>query len=137
MKKTEWANELHDRKYNCCQATACVYAEELGADRAEVFRIAEGFGLGAGCMEGICGALSGALMLAGLKNSDGNLEAPGSKPETYKLSEEIVRLFRDRVGALVCREIKGVDTGVVLCTCPDCIRTAVEIGQEVLGLPME
>lgn len=134
MDKKELAIALHDKKYNCCQAVACAFCEEVGMDEATLFRIGEGFGLGMGCMEGTCGALSGAIMLAGLKNSDGNIDAPATKAETYKLSKELLQKFQERTGSTVCKELKGVESGKVLCSCPDCIRIGVEVAQEVLGL---
>lgn len=133
MDKKELAIALHDKKYNCCQAVACAFCEEVGMDEATLFRIGEGFGLGMGCMEGTCGALSGAIMLAGLKNSDGNIDAPATKAETYKLSKELLQKFQERTGSTVCKELKGVESGKVLCSCPDCIRIGVEVAQEVLG----
>lgn len=134
MDKKELAIALHDKKYNCCQAVACAFCEEIGMDEATLFRIGEGFGLGMGCMEGTCGALSGAIMLAGLKNSDGNIDAPATKAETYKLSKELLQKFAEKTGSTVCKELKGVETGQMLCSCPDCIRIGVEVAQEVLGL---
>ena len=85
-------------------------------------------------MEGTCGALSGAIMLAGLKNSDGNIDAPATKADTYKLSKELLQKFVEKTGSSVCKELKGVETGKVLCSCPDCIKIGVEVAQEVLGL---
>lgn len=134
MTKKEKAIELHDKRFNCCQAVACAFAEEIGMDEATLFKIGEGFGLGMGCMDGTCGALSGAIMLAGLKNSDGNLDAPATKADTYKISKEILNRFREKCGGTICRELKGVDTGKLLCTCPDCITNAVEVVEEVLKL---
>ena len=134
MDKKELAIALHDKKFNCCQAVACAFAEEVGIDEAALFKIGEGFGLGMGCMEGTCGALSGAIMLAGLKNSDGNIDAPATKADTYKLSKELLQKFVERTGSSVCKELKGVETGKVLCSCPDCIKIGVEVAQEVLKL---
>ena len=134
MDKKELAIALHDKKFNCCQAVACAFAEEVGSDEATLFKIGEGFGWGMGCMEGTCGALSGAIMLAGLKNSDGNIEDPATKAATYKLSKELLQRFVEKTGSSVCKELKGVETGKVLCSCPDCIRIGVEVAQEVLGL---
>ena len=99
-----------------------------------LFKLGEGFGLGMGCMEGTCGALSGAIMLAGLKNSDGNIDAPATKADTYKLSKELLEKFAEKTGSTVCKELKGVETGKMLTSCPDCIRIGVEVVQEVLGL---
>lgn len=134
MDKKEKAIALHDKKFNCCQAVACAFASEVGMDEKTVFQAGEGFGLGMGGMDATCGALSGAVMLAGLKNSDGDIDAPGTKQDTYKLSRELVTRFKEKTGSTVCRELKGVDTGTVLCSCPDCIRRGVEVVQEVLGL---
>jgi hypothetical protein len=32
--------------------------------------------------------------------------------------------FKAAAGATICRELKGVDTGKVLCACDDCVRIA-------------
>ena len=134
MNKKELADHLHNSKYNCAQAVLLAFADEIGEDKEVLFRISEGFGFGAGCGEGICGALSGAIMLAGLKNSDGNLEAPGTKASTYKIAKEMKEKFVTKTGGLICKDLKGLDGGKVLCSCPDCIGYAVEVLEEVLGL---
>lgn len=134
MTKKELAINLHDKKYNCAQSVACAFAEEVGVDMEVLFRACEGFGLGMGGMNGTCGAISGAVMLASFKNSDGNLNAPATKQATYALAREIVAKFEEKNKATRCRDLKGVDTGTVLRSCPGCIEDAVEIVQEVLGL---
>lgn len=133
MDKKELAIAYHDKNYNCCQAVVCAFAEETGVDAALLFQAAEAFGLGMGGMEGTCGALSGAVMLAGMKNSDGNLNAPSTKADTYKLAREMVKRFQEKTGSTICKELKGIETGKVLCSCSDCIRCGVEVVQEVLG----
>lgn len=134
MTKKELAIELHDKKYNCAQAVACAFAEEVGVDIETLFRACEGFGLGMGGMNGTCGAISGAIMLAGFKNSDGNINTPGTKASTYQLSKAILEKFAEKNQSTRCRDLKGVDTGTVLRSCPGCIEDAVEIVQEILGL---
>lgn len=134
MTKKELAIALHDRKFNCCQAVACAFAQEAGVDVPTLFKAAEGFGLGMGGMSGTCGALSGAILLAGFVNSDGNLDAPATKADTYKLSKELLEKFREKCGSTICQELKGIGTQKVLCTCPDCIANAVETVTQVLKL---
>ncbi len=133
MDKKELAIALHDKKFNCCQSVACAFAEEAGVSEEVLFKAGEGFGLGMGCTECTCGALTGAILLAGFQNSDGNLDNPGTKADTYKLSKEMVTLFKEKTGGLICKDLKGIETGTVLCSCPDCIRKGVEVVQEVLG----
>lgn len=134
MTKKEVAIDLHNRKYNCAQAVACAFAEEAGAGHELLFRLCEGLGLGMGCMEGTCGAVSGAVLLAGLKNSDGNTSDPATKADTYRLSKEIVQKFKEKNQAIRCHDLKGVGAGAPLRSCQGCIEDAVEIVQEVLGL---
>lgn len=134
MTKKELAISLHNRKYNCCQSVACAFADEAGIDPQLLFRAAEGFGLGMGCMQCTCGALSGAILLAGLMNSDGDLENPATKASTYQLCKRLVTAFEQKAGSTVCKELKGIETGSVLHSCPDCIKDGVEIVQEILEL---
>lgn len=134
MTKKELAIALHDKKYNCCQAVACAFAKEVGVPMETLFKAGEGFGLGMGCMECTCGALSGAVMLAGFCHSDGNLDNPATKAETYQLSKKLVTKFIEKNGSMLCKELKGIETGKVLRSCPGCIEDGVELVQEVLGL---
>ena len=134
MTKKELAIALHDKGYNCCQAVVCAFKEELGIDEETLFKAGEAFGFGMGSSHGTCGAVSGAVMAAGFKNSTANFDGPKSKADTYKLSKQILDTFEKKNGSLVCADLKGIETGVVLRSCPGCIEDAVEIVQEVLGL---
>ena len=77
--------------------------------------------------------ITSAVMLAGLLNSDADLEHPVSKKATYQLDREIYRIFTEKAGASICRDLKGVDTGKMLYSCEDCIRLGVEAAEAVLG----
>ena len=127
------AHERHARGYNCAQAVACAYADLVGVSEREAFRSTEGFGLGMGGMDGTCGAITGACYLVGLATSDGNLARPASKKDSYALSREIVRRFRERNGSVTCHELKGVGTDHgPLRPCPGCVEDACLILEEVL-----
>ena len=133
MNREEKAIYLHDKKFNCCQAVACAFADRLGIDEKTLFAIGEGFGFGMGAAEGTCGALSGAIMLAGLKNSDRNIDSPATKAETYKISAYIFNEFKKRAGSTICKELKGLNADKPLCSCADCIRIGAQITEEILG----
>lgn len=122
----------HDKGYNCAQAVACTYSDLVGLDEETVFRLTEALGAGMGNMESTCGAVSGACILAGLKNSSGNLEKPDSKASSYKLSREILDEFKTQNGSVVCRELKGVGTGTVLRPCAECIKDAARLAEKIL-----
>lgn len=122
----------HDKGYNCAQAVACTYSDLVGLDEETIFKLTEALGAGMGNMEGTCGAVSGVCILAGLKNSSGNLELPNSKGKTYKLSREILDKFKEQNGSVICKELKGAETGKVLRNCEDCIKDAARIAEKVL-----
>lgn len=124
----------HDKNYNCCQSVACAFCDLVGVDEETMFKAGEAFGLGMGGMNGTCGAITGAVLLAGFKNSTANLEKPNFKGDTYKLSAAIVKQFQEKNGAIACRDLKGVDTGSILRSCPGCIEDAARIAEEILNL---
>ena len=130
--RVEETIKRHDKGYNCAQAVACTYCDLVGMDEETMFKLTEGFGAGMGGMEGTCGAVSGACALAGMKRSSGNLDAPDSKAKTYGLSREIVNEFKEQNGSVVCKELKGIGTGKVLRSCPDCIQDAARFAEKVL-----
>ena len=127
------ADELHHKGYSCSQSVAVACADLVDVPKEVLFKATEGFGFGMGTMDGVCGALTGALLIAGLTNSTGNLATPKSKASTMKLSKAMLTSFREKSGAIICRELKGVDSGKMICSCPDCIRHGVEVVEENLA----
>ncbi len=111
--------------YNCAQAVTAAFVDQTGLTGEQLKQISAGFGGGMGNMEGVCGALIGAGMIAGLKTG-----GYGTVRMTRRIQEE----FRNRCGAIRCRDLKTMTDGKPLCSCDDCVRNAVMIYGEVLGL---
>ncbi|MGI6261840.1 MAG: C-GCAxxG-C-C family protein [Acutalibacteraceae bacterium] len=128
----ELAVAKREKGYNCAQAVACTYCDLVGMDEVTLFKLTEALGGGMGNAEGTCGAITGACILAGLVNSSGNLQMPNSKASTAKLSREIMRRFQQRNCAVTCKALKGIETGKMLRSCPDCIRDAAEFAEDIL-----
>lgn len=124
--------DKHTRGYNCAQIVLCSYAEELGIDEETLFRISEGFGAGMGGMMQTCGAVTAMFMALGLANSSGDLQACDTKPQTMKKVRELAAEFEQKNGSIVCRELKGNDTGKVLRSCDGCIEDGIRILGEYL-----
>ena len=129
--------ENHSKGYNCAQAILCTYCDLFRMDEETAFRVSEGFGLGMGAMQSTSGALTGVLMLAGLKNSNG-LVSPGStKASTYKLAKDLAEEFREMNTTTVCKELKGIEDGIVKRTCPGCIEDAAKLVEKYLLTDIE
>lgn len=131
MTKSELAVYKYHQGYNCAQAVACAFAEELGIEESVMYKMCEGFGAGMGTGCGICGALSGAALLAGFLNSNGDIDNAGAtKASTYKLAGAIQRQFQDKVGSIVCKDIKMGANADHVTSCADCIAIAAQIAHE-------
>lgn len=132
MKHEEIAVKKRNSGYNCAQAVLCAYAEELGMDEKQLFALSEGFGSGLGCTLGTCGALNAACMIQSVVSSTCHLDHPDSKALTYPKVRNLLKAFENNVGALRCRDIKGIETGNVLCECEDCVRIACRLVDEMV-----
>jgi C_GCAxxG_C_C family probable redox protein len=131
-KRMEEALKKHDKGYNCAQAVSCVFCDKVGIDEKTMFRFTEGMGLGMGGMEGTCGAIGAASILSGLKNSSANLESPDSKKISYEVSSQCLSNFKSLNGSVICKDLRGEETGTVLRSCSDCITDSVRIIDETL-----
>ena len=135
MDRAELASAKHRNGYNCCQAVVCVFADEIGMDESLLYKMGEGFGAGMGTAQGVCGAISGAAMLAGLVHSDGNTEHAGlTKAKTTRIAGIMQKKFVEQAKALICKDIKTGNGGKAYTSCADCIRIATRLVEEELGL---
>ena len=129
MTLTERANKAVELKtsgkYNCAQSVAVSLADETGLTEDQLRQVSAGFCAGMGNLQATCGALIGAGMIAGLKT-----EGQGTLSKTKQIQEE----FAKRCGALKCGDLKAVTDGKPLCPCEECVRNAVMIYGEVMGL---
>ena len=112
---------LRKKEMNCCQAVLVAFADEAGRSEEDLLRLGSGFGSGMGTMEGTCGALVGAIMVSSLLSEKGAAMAA---------SRAIMPRFKELCGATICRDLKGIDTGKVLCSCENCVRNAVRAAGE-------
>ncbi len=69
------------------------------------------FGAGLGRSGELCGAVAGALMALGLARGATEPGGGQTKESAYAAARELVRRFRGRNGAIVCRDLLGFDIG--------------------------
>ena len=116
-----------------------VYGEQFGLDRELALKIACAFGGGIARMGKTCGAVSGGLMVIGLKYGRSTIEDKEAREKTYALSNEFVKMFESRNGSIVCKDLLGVDIGtpegsnaareknLFITMCPEFVKDAAEI----------
>ena len=93
---------------SCAQSVLAGNCWRCGLSRQTAMKIAAPFGAGVGRMRHICGALSGILMVAGLKYGSDEISKE-EKARVYKMARTIAKRFKDRNGSIICAELLGLD----------------------------
>lgn len=76
--------------FSCSQAVLASHSARFGVDEETAYRVAGAFGGGMGHIGGTCGAVTGALMLIGLRHGKFKKEDSVSKERTYEAVAEFV-----------------------------------------------
>ena len=123
MTKSEKAVYLKRNGYNCAQAVLCAFQDDLGFDEETLKKLGAAYCVGMGSMEGTCGALIAAEMILGLKKFKGRA--------VIREAKDLLGEFKKEAGAITCRDLKGLDTGKVLCPCDECVRIATSLAEKL------
>ena len=105
MDHAEEAKRLFMEGYNCAQAVFCAFRDLTGMDIDAAARLSSSFGGGMGRMREVCGTVSGALLALGILRGYDDPKDPEAKKAHYALVQEYARRFRERNGAIICREL--------------------------------
>lgn len=98
--------------YNCAQAVAVAFADEIGLDKDSIAKMVSGFGGGISRLRETCGAVSGMVFVANMLYGYSDSGDYAAKAEHYKRIRTLVERYRDEVGAIRCCEIlKNVTVG--------------------------
>jgi C_GCAxxG_C_C family probable redox protein len=140
------AVETFKNRYNCSQSVLSVFAEELNLKKDTALKLASPFGSGIAYLQETCGAVTGALMVIGLKYGKGESGTDDDKTNAYKLSGQFLNEFKKRNGTVCCRELldglnmstpegiaKIMELDLFRLRCLNYIRDAVEITENILG----
>lgn len=105
LKRYAVVEEINKQGYNCAQSVACAYADLTSLSQEDIYRLTECLGGGIGRMQGVCGALSGAYLIASYMNSDGKLTEGKTTKDTYERIQKMQKSFVAKVGSENCLEL--------------------------------
>jgi len=144
MNKVESAVFSFNNGFNCCQSVLLAYCQEFGLDSQVASKLSTGFGGGMGRMAGVCGAVTGAFIVLGLKYGKMRAEDNEPKQKTYKLVRKFAEKFKARNDSIICKDILECDIstpqGLRIArekalfskVCPKFVQDAAEILEEML-----
>lgn len=124
--RVEKAAEKKMCGFNCAQAVACTYCDLAGVDPEDMKNITQGFAVGTGgSLEGTCGAIIGAVNVLGMINKNPQKTMMGAR--------NIITAFKEQNKATICKDLKGIEDGVVKRECIDCVRDAAMLLERELA----
>jgi C_GCAxxG_C_C family probable redox protein len=131
------------KSLNCSQAVLETYAPGLGMPVPLARRVATAMAGGMG-MGAECGAVTGALLVIGLKYGKTADTDPQADQETFRRVAAFLKKFKERHEYLGCSQLLGVDMGrpegvkeaeklgLFTKKCPNYVRSAAEILDPIL-----
>jgi C_GCAxxG_C_C family probable redox protein len=143
MGNVEKAEATFREGFSCSQAVLGAYCERFGLDREQAYRISDGFG-GGMHLDQTCGAVTGAIMVIGLKHGRTRADDTDAKMKTARMAAEFGEKFRARHGSIACTELLGCNISTLegfekakrkdlfKQVCPQCVISAAEILDEML-----
>ena len=146
MNYAERAADSFARGFNCSQSVLAAYAEQFGLTEELALKVAGGFGGGMGRMGETCGAVTGAIMVIGLKFASTTPGDMQGKENAYAVVREFVHRFKGRNVTVLCRELLDCDIStpegmkraqqekLIKKCCPKLIRDAAEILDQLIEL---
>ena len=99
------AQNLFREGYNCAQAVAGAFSEELGMDPALAMRLVAGFGGGMGRLREVCGAVSGVVFVLSMKYGYSGPKDQQAKTELYRKVQAAGEAGAAENGSMICREL--------------------------------
>ncbi|MCI7767962.1 MAG: C-GCAxxG-C-C family protein [Oscillospiraceae bacterium] len=139
MSKSKEASAMFRQGFNCSQSVLAAFFEGYGIPRETALKI--GCGFGGGMRNGeLCGAVSGAVMVIGLKYGSEDSE---SKSLCYQKTKEYTEKFKAKKQSIICRELLGCDISTAdgmdiaiekdlfKTTCADMVSSAAELLEEL------
>jgi C_GCAxxG_C_C family probable redox protein len=103
--KSEIAVEKFLGGYNCTQSVLYSFCDDLDFEKNTALKIACGFGAGMGLKGEVCGAVSGGIMVLGIKYGRGEQDDQTATNLTYTKTRELMNQFANNHGTYICRKL--------------------------------
>lgn len=129
---------------NCAQSAFYPFAIKQGVNPEHALKLATGFGAGMVYRGETCGAITGSMMSIGLTIGRFDANDYDSKDKTYMLINELYKIFKEKHGSILCKELLKLEGEAPECWqnagkkglfdthCPKYVKDAAEITEKLL-----
>jgi C_GCAxxG_C_C family probable redox protein len=144
MTKADDAHRAFLKRFTCSAAVFSAFSGEMGLDPDTAKKIACGFGGGISHTGNICGAVSGAIMVIGLKYGKCVEGDDAATQKTRALVRQFLDAFIQKNGSVNCTELLGYnlnipeeyaqarDEEIFVTKCPLLVRDAADNLEKIL-----
>ena len=144
MTKSDDAVANYKSRFTCSAAVFSAFSDELDLDPDTAKKIACGFGAGISRTGNMCGAVSGALMVIGLKYGKTQANNDAATEKTRALVRKFIQEFTEKNGSVNCTALLSYDlsdpeafslardSGLFLTKCPALVRDSADILEKIL-----
>jgi len=142
--KTEIATAKFLSGYNCAQSVMYAFRDEVGIDEDLALKISTGLGAGMGRKQEVCGAVTGGILVLGLRHGRNSTDDRSATEQTYLKTRELMDRFLAKHGSCLCRQLlQGYDLAteegqrrikaddMLNKVCKPCVQTVVEILEQI------
>jgi len=145
MNKSELASEYLKKGYNCAQAIIKTYVGDVGMNEEEAVKMTSVMGGGIGRTGHICGAVSGAALIIGMKFGSTDNTVKHARAKAYQKAKELLEKFAAKNKSILCKELLGYDistreglaqareSGVMVQKCPKLVFSAAKILESIIS----
>lgn len=105
--RTETATTKFLCGYNCAQSVLYAFHDELGLSEDQALKIATGFGAGIARQQEVCGAITGGILVLGLRHGRDSQQDRSATERTYRMTRELMNQFEAKHGSCICRQLLG------------------------------
>ncbi len=107
LTRADEAAAIFNGGYSCSQAVCAAFAEDFGIDRDTALKLSCGLGGGMAHTGNTCGAVTGALMVIGMKYGRTEVDDLAAKEKTYAVANAFITEFLHRNHSVNCTDLIG------------------------------
>jgi C_GCAxxG_C_C family probable redox protein len=136
--------DMFSKGFNCAQSILYAFRTESDLSEETALKISCGLGAGMGRKGEVCGAVTGGIMVLGMRHGKGASDDRAAMETTYSKTQELINLFTLKHGSCICRQLLN---GCKLTTeegqrsfkeneylnkvCKKCVHSVVEILEQI------
>jgi len=143
--KSEIAIEKFLEGFNCAQSVFYSFCDDFQFEKNTALKMACGLGAGMGLKGEVCGAVTGGIIVLGLKYGSSKKNEETATYLTYAKTRELMNQFAAKHGTYICRKLLNgcdlttedgqkqfMEKDLLNKSCKPCVQSVVEILENIM-----